>query len=102
MKDFGAFVDLGGVDGLVHVSQLSWDRVKHPSEVLEVGQKIKVRIEKFDKDTGKVEPVVSRSGRQSVAERRSRNSRSAREPTGPVSRVMDFGAFVKLAPGVEG
>ena len=54
LKDFGAFVDLGGVDGLIHVSQLSWDRVKHPSEVLEVGQKVKVRIEKFDKDTGKV------------------------------------------------
>ena len=54
LKDFGAFVDLGGVDGLVHISQLSWDRVKHPSEVLEVGQKVKVRVEKFDKDTGKV------------------------------------------------
>ena len=54
LKDFGAFVDLGGLDGLIHISQLSWDRVKHPSEVLEVGQKIKVRIEKFDAETGKV------------------------------------------------
>src|SRR5262249_57493705 len=54
LKDFGAFVDLGGVDGLIHISQLSWDRVKHPSEVLEVGQKVKVRIDKFDKETGKV------------------------------------------------
>ena len=54
IKDFGAFVDLDGVDGLIHVSQLSWDRVNHPSEVLEVGQKVKVRVEKFDKDTGKI------------------------------------------------
>ena len=54
IKDFGAFVDLDGADGLIHVSQLSWDRVNHPSEVLEIGQKVKVRVEKFDKDTGKI------------------------------------------------
>jgi small subunit ribosomal protein S1 len=101
MKDFGAFVDLGGVDGLVHVSQLSWDRVKHPSEVLEVGQKIKVRIEKFDKDTGKVSLSYREVGAnpwQGVESKFLVGSRA----TGPVSRVMDFGAFVKLGPGVEG
>jgi small subunit ribosomal protein S1 len=101
MKDFGAFVDLGGVDGLVHVSQLSWDRVKHPSEVLEVGQKIKVRIEKFDKETGKVGLSYREVGAnpwQNVESKFPVGSRT----TGPVSRVMDFGAFVKLAPGVEG
>jgi small subunit ribosomal protein S1 len=101
MKDFGAFVDLGGVDGLVHVSQLSWDRVKHPSEVLEVGQKIKVRVEKFDKDTGKVSLSYREVGTnpwQNVESQFPVGSRA----TGPVSRVMDFGAFVKLAPGVEG
>jgi small subunit ribosomal protein S1 len=101
MKDFGAFVDLGGVDGLVHVSQLSWDRVKHPSEVLEVGQKIKVRIEKFDKDSGKVSLSYREVGAnpwQNVESQFPVGSRA----TGPVSKVMDFGAFVKLAPGVEG
>jgi len=101
LKDFGAFVDLGGVDGLVHVSQLSWDRVKHPSEVLEVGQKIKVRIEKFDKDTGKVGLSYREVGAnpwQNVNAKYSVGSRA----TGTVSRVMDFGAFVKLEPGVEG
>jgi small subunit ribosomal protein S1 len=101
MKDFGAFVDLGGVDGLVHVSQLSWDRVKHPSEVLEVGQKIKVRVEKFDKDTGKVGLSYREVGEnpwQNAASKFPVGSRVI----GPVSRVMDFGAFVKLAPGVEG
>ncbi len=101
MKDFGAFVDLGGVDGLVHVSQLSWDRVNHPSEVLEVGQKIKVRVEKFDKETGKVSLSYREVGAnpwQNVESQFPVGSRT----TGPVSRLMDFGAFVKLAPGVEG
>jgi small subunit ribosomal protein S1 len=101
MKDFGAFVDLGGVDGLIHVSQLSWDRVKHPSEVLEVGQKIKVRIEKFDKDTGKVGLSYREVGENPWQNAASKFLVGSRV-TGPVSKVMDFGAFVKLAPGVEG
>ena len=54
IKDFGAFVDLGGLDGLIHISKLSWDRVKHPSEVFEVGQKVKVKIDTIDKETGKI------------------------------------------------
>jgi small subunit ribosomal protein S1 len=101
MKDFGAFVDLGGIDGLVHISQLSWDRVKHPSEVLEVGQKVKVRVEKFDKDTGKVSLSYREVGDNPWQNVESKFPVGSRV-TGPVSRVMDFGAFVKLAPGVEG
>jgi small subunit ribosomal protein S1 len=101
MKDFGAFVDLGGVDGLVHVSQLSWDRVNHPSEVLEVGQKIKVRIEKFDKDTGKVSLSYREVGDNPWNNVASKYYVGA-IVAGKVSRVMDFGAFVKLEPGVEG
>jgi small subunit ribosomal protein S1 len=101
LKDFGAFVDLGGVDGLVHISQLSWDRVKHPSEVLEVGQKIKVRIDKFDKETGKLSLSYREVGAnpwQNVASKYPVGARAK----GAVSRLMDFGAFVKLEPGVEG
>jgi small subunit ribosomal protein S1 len=101
MKDFGAFVDLGGVDGLIHVSQLSWDRVNHPSEVLEVGQKVKVRVEKFDKDTGKLSLSYREVGEnpwQKAAGKYVVGSRA----TGTISRMMDFGAFVKLEPGVEG
>jgi small subunit ribosomal protein S1 len=101
LKDFGAFVDLGGMDGLIHISQLSWDRVKHPSEVLEVGQKVKVRIEKFDKDTGKVSLSYREIGAnpwQNVASKYPVGGRAK----GTVSRLMDFGAFVKLEPGVEG
>ncbi len=101
MKDFGAFVDLGGIDGLIHISQLSWDRVKHPSEVLEVGQKVKVRVEKIDKETGKLSLSYREVGDNPWNEAESKFAVGARV-TGPVSRVMDFGAFVKLAPGVEG
>jgi len=101
MKDFGAFVDLGGVDGLIHVSQLSWDRVNHPSEVLEVGQKIKVRIEKFDKETGKVGLSYREVGDNPWNNVASKYYVGAKV-TGAVSRIMDFGAFVKLEPGVEG
>jgi ribosomal protein S1 len=101
MKDFGAFVDLGGVDGLIHVSQLSWDRVKHPSEVLEVGQKVKVRIEKFDKESGKVGLSYREVGENPWQRAASKYIVGSRA-TGVVSRIMDFGAFVKLEPGIEG
>ena len=101
MKDFGAFVDLGGVDGLIHVSQLSWDRVKHPSEVLAVGQKVKVRIEKFDPETGKVSLSYREVGDNPWNHAATKYYVGAKV-TGKVSRVMDFGAFVKLEPGIEG
>ena len=101
LQDFGAFVDIGGVDGLIHVSQLSWDRIKHPSEVIEEGQKVKVRIEKIDPATGRIglsyrdlledpwEDIDSRFPAGAIV-------------NGTVSKLMDFGAFVKLSPGVEG
>jgi small subunit ribosomal protein S1 len=101
MKDFGAFVDLGGVDGLIHISQLSWDRVKHPSEVLEVGQKVKVRIDKFDQESGKISLSYREVGANPWQNVESKYPVGARAK-GTVSRVMDFGAFVKLEPGVEG
>jgi small subunit ribosomal protein S1 len=101
LKDFGAFVDLGGADGLIHVSQLSWDRVNHPSEVLEVGQKVKVRVEKFDKDTGKISLSYREVGENPWDKAASKYYAGARV-NGVISRLMDFGAFVKLEPGVEG
>ncbi len=101
IRDFGAFVDIGGVDGLVHISQLSWDRVNHPSEVLQEGQKVQVKIEKIDPQNGK----IGLSYRElmehpwtSVHDQIAADS----VVTGKVSRVAKFGAFVKLAPGIEG
>lgn len=101
IKDFGAFVDLGGLDGLIHISKLSWERVKHPSEVLEEGQKVKVKIDKIDEATGK----ISLSYRDLLE-----NPWNAAEADfsvgsihkGIVTRTATFGCFVRLAPGVEG
>jgi len=101
IKDFGAFVDLGGIDGLVHVSQLSWDRVNHPSEVVEVGQKIKVRVERIDADTGKISLSYREVGANPWNDVESKYPVGARV-MGVVAKVMDFGAFVKLGPGIDG
>jgi small subunit ribosomal protein S1 len=101
LTDFGAFVDLGGVDGLVHISQLSWDRVNHPSEVLALGQKVKVRVEKFDKESGRVSLSYREAGDNPWNNVESKYYVAARVK-GVVSRLMEFGAFVKLEPGVEG
>jgi small subunit ribosomal protein S1 len=101
IQAFGAFVDLGGVDGLVHISEISWQRVSHPSEVLEIGQPVKVRIKKIDPDTGKISlglKELSESPWDRVADKYPVRS-TAR---GKVSKIMEFGAFVELEPGVEG
>jgi small subunit ribosomal protein S1 len=99
--DFGAFVDIGGVDGLVHVSRLSWQRVRHPSDVLKEGQHVRVQVEKIDPESGK----IGLSMREFTANPWADVDR--KYPTksvvhGPVTKIMDFGAFVELEPGVEG
>jgi len=102
LMDFGAFVDLGsGVDGLLHISQLSWARVNHPSDVLSEGQSIKVKIEKFDPATGK----ISLGYRDMLAnpwDDVERNYPVNTVVKGTVTKLMEFGAFVQLEPGVEG
>jgi small subunit ribosomal protein S1 len=101
LQDFGAFVDLGGVDGLVHVSQMSWDRIGHPSEVLQVGQTVKVRVEKVNPETGKISLAYRDLGANPWENVPSKYPVGARVK-GTVSKLMQFGAFVKLEPGVEG
>ena len=101
LKPYGAFVDLGGVDGLLHVGQLSWERVNHPSEVLTEGQKIQVKIIKIDEDTGKLSLSYRDTAENpwnNVEEKYPAQTRVK----GTVSRIADFGGFVKLEPGVEG
>lgn len=99
--DFGAFVDLGGVDGLIPLSQLSWERVKHPSEVLQEGQKVRVRIERIDEATGKISLSLKHPEENPWANVEERFPIGSLVK-GTVSRLAQFGAFVKLAPGVEG
>src|SRR5262245_60392419 len=101
IRDFGAFVDLGGIDGLIHVSQMSWERVKHPSEVLTVGQKVKVRIQKIDPQTHKIS-LAYRDLFENPWDKVASKYPVTSKVTGKVSKIMDFGAFVKLEPGVEG
>jgi small subunit ribosomal protein S1 len=101
LQDFGAFVDLGGVDGLVHISQLSWDRVKHASDVLQLGQKIKVKVQKIDSETGKISLTF-----RDLADNPWAHAGGKYPPRttveGTVTRLMEFGAFVRLEPGIEG
>ena len=103
LMDFGAFVELGnGVDGLLHISQLSWGRIKHPSEVVQEGQPIRVRIEKIDRETGR----IGLSYREIMIEN-PWNVAAGKYPhnavvRGKVTRLMEFGAFVEVEPGIEG
>ena len=101
LRDFGAFIDLGGIDGLVHISQLSWERVNHPSEVLSEGQKVRVKIDKVNRETGKI-GLVYRDLSDHPWTNIEQTISVGETAKGAVSRTAKFGAFVKLAPGVEG
>ncbi len=101
LMDFGAFIDLGGVDGLLHVSQLAWGRVKHPSEILREGQTVRVRIDKVDRENRRIS-----LGYRDLISNPWEDAEKKYVPNsvwrGTVTRLMDFGAFVELEPGVEG
>ena len=101
VQDFGAFVDLGGIDGLIHVSQMSWERVKDPREVVQEGQKVRVRVEKIDPETGRIGLSLKNPEEHPWMGIEQKLPVGA-VVRGPVTRIADFGAFVKLAPGVEG
>ncbi|MEM6676901.1 MAG: 30S ribosomal protein S1 [Pseudomonadota bacterium] len=101
VTDYGAFVDLGGVDGLLHVTDMAWRRVNHPSEILNIGETIKVQVIKVNKDTQR----ISLGMKQLMAD--PWESVAAKYPSGSkwsgrVTNITDYGAFVELEPGVEG
>jgi ribosomal protein S1 len=101
VRDFGAFVDLGGVDGLLHVSEISWKRIPDATQVLQVGQMIKVVVLKIDRENKKLSlglKQLEASPWENIHDRYS----AGRLIKGTVTRTMDFGAFVELEPGVEG
>jgi len=101
ITDYGAFVDLGGVDGLLHVTEMSWTRIDHPSEVLRVGDKIDVMVLRFDRESNRIS-----LGRKQILpdpwEEARERFKVGQSVTGTVSRVVPFGAFVKLETGIEG
>jgi len=101
LMDFGAFVDLGGIEGLIHISKISWSRVKHPSEVLTVGEAVKVKVEKIDLESNR----ISLSHRDTLEQPWKKvDEQFAVDDVvkGTVTRIADFGAFVKISPGIEG
>jgi len=101
VMDFGAFVDIGGLDGMIHISQLSWDKIKHPSEVVKEGDKIQVRVEKIDVETGKI-GLSYRSLLDNPWTDVDSKFPIGTVVRGTVTRLANFGAFVRLATGIEG
>jgi small subunit ribosomal protein S1 len=101
LVDFGAFVDLGGMDGLVHLSELSWGRVNHPGEVLSVGDEIEVMVLNVDRERQRVGLSYKRTQPDPWADVESRYQ-PEQLVVGTVTHIVDFGAFVELEPGVEG
>ncbi|PTQ54010.1 MAG: SSU ribosomal protein S1p [Hydrogenibacillus schlegelii] len=99
--DFGAFIDLGGVDGLVHISEVSWEHVEHPSEKLKIGDVVKVKVLKVDPESERVSLSIKQA-EASPWERAKDEIRVGEIREGIVRRLASFGAFVELMPGVEG
>lgn len=101
VTDYGAFIDLGGIDGLLHVTDISWKRINHPSEVLQIGQAIDVKIVKFDAETQRISLGLKQLDKDpwiAVAE----NYKTDEVIKGVVTNVTDYGVFVELEDGIEG
>ncbi len=101
LTDYGAFVDLGGVDGLLHITDMAWKRIKHPSEIVEVGQEIEVKVLKFDRERNRVSLGLKQLGEDPWV------AITARYPEGTrvkarVTNLTDYGCFAELEEGVEG
>ncbi|UOO92843.1 30S ribosomal protein S1 [Vitreoscilla stercoraria] len=101
ITDYGAFVDLGGIDGLLHITDLAWRRVKHPSEVLEVGQEVEAKVLKFDQEKSRVSLGLKQLGEDpwdGLARRYPQGTRMF----GKVTNLTDYGSFVEIEQGIEG
>ena len=101
ITDYGAFVDLGGIDGLLHITDMAWRRVRHPSEVLTVGQEVTAKVLRFDQDKNRVSLGIKQLGEDpwdGIARRYPQGTRMF----GKVTNITDYGAFVEIEPGIEG
>ena len=101
LTDYGAFVDLGGVDGLLHIPDMAWKRIKHPSEIVEVGQEISVKILKFDRERNRVSLGLKQLGEDPWVLITNRYPEGTRT-TAKVTNLTDYGCFAELEEGVEG
>ena len=101
ITDYGAFIDLGGIDGLLHITDMAWRRVRHPSEVLTVGQEVTARVLRYDADKNRVSLGVKQLGDDpwdGIGRRYPQGTRMF----GKVTNITDYGAFVEIEPGIEG
>ncbi len=101
LTDYGAFVDLGGIDGLLHITDMAWRRVKHPTEVVNVGDEVEVKVLKFDRERSRVSLGLKQLGEDpwvDIARRYPENTRLF----GKVTNIADYGCFVEIEEGVEG
>ena len=101
LTDYGAFVDLGGVDGLLHITDMAWKRIKHPSEIVEVGQEMDVKILKFDRERNRVSLGLKQLGEDPWVEITNRYPEGARV-NAKVTNLTDYGCFAEIEEGVEG
>lgn len=101
LTDYGAFLDLGGIDGLLHITDMSWKRVNHPSEVVEIGQELEVRVLKFDKEQQRVSLGLKQLGEDPWKDLSRRHPVGSRH-FGNVTNITDYGCFVEIEDGIEG
>jgi small subunit ribosomal protein S1 len=101
LTDYGAFIDLGGVDGLLHITDMSWKRIKHPSEILTIGDEIKVKILKFDRNNARVSLGLKQLGDDPWSDISHRYPIGKRL-SGKVTNITDYGCFVEIEEGIEG
>lgn len=101
LTDYGAFIDLGGIDGLLHITDMSWKRIKHPNEILAIGDEIKVKILKFDRDNARVSLGLKQLGEDPWADISHRYPIGKRL-RGNVTNITDYGCFVEIEEGIEG
>ncbi|MEO0438477.1 MAG: 30S ribosomal protein S1 [Pseudomonadota bacterium] len=101
LTDYGAFVDLGGVDGLLHITDMAWKRIKHPSEIVEVGQEMDVKVLKFDRERNRVSLGLKQLGEDPWVEITGRYPEGSRV-TAKVTNLTDYGCFAEIEEGVEG
>jgi len=101
LTDYGAFVDLGGVDGLLHITDMAWKRIKHPSEIVAVGDEIDVKVLKFDRERNRVSLGLKQLGEDPWVEIKARYPEDA-TVTAKVTNLTDYGCFAELEEGVEG
>lgn len=101
LTDYGAFIDLGGVDGLLHITDMAWKRVKHPSEIVAIGDEIDVKVLKFDRERSRVSLGLKQTGDDPWLEIKARYAEGTRL-SGKVTNLADYGCFVEIEEGVEG